>query len=145
MSHIGLSDLLRVLSRRPEGFGSADAELQGYTAAAVGTAARRMIMQGEMFRCRISAKNARFFDDATRAAAYGDEKRKALEARANAKSVAVANLQAIRAPAGWAEIEGQVTENTVRTYGPNYTPRFQAVEFGHIYSGCQRGRVLSQP
>jgi hypothetical protein len=139
----GPTDVLRQLALEPQGFDSTASGLKPWTTYQIGQACERLRVQGELVKVKLSHKVVRFFGSQEHLNAWVKTRDLATGQKAAAASVTALSAIRARAPADWAGVEGAITNATVRTFGPNYTPRFQSVELGHIHSGCQRGRVLS--
>lgn len=133
----GLTDLLKRLAARPEGFDTVDRLLGGYPTDKVGTVANRMVEQGDLFKGKVSHKVIRYFDTQVKAHAYVASK--------TAPKIVALSAMKTRAPAEWAGVPGVENAQTIYSYGPAYQPRFQAVDLAGIHSGLQSGRVLKQP
>lgn len=136
----GLTDLLRKLISRDDGFRSSELKGRDYTTTKILSVLKRLARQGEAFPVQLSHKNTRWY--ATQAAADAALAKSRERQKQGFNSFALGGIAPLRTSSReWQEAQPVITPDTKFTQCPNYAPRFQAREVPGLHGGLQRGRV----
>lgn len=139
ISEHSLAATVRRLAARPQGVHCSDPALAGWSTDLYATTAYKLALRGEIHRAKISHRNVRYYTD--KAEALRCEQRAASMRKTGFVSDRQTLDHRVRA---WGDAKMVITDKTVFTQCPSYTPRFQAVELPGIAGGNQRGRVLRE-
>lgn len=135
----GLTDLLRKLISRDDGFRSSELKGRNYTTTRILSVLKRLARQGEAFPVQLSHKNTRWY--ATQAAADAALTAARERQKQGFNSFQLGTPQSRGTSAEWKAAQPVITSETKFTPCPGYSARFQEVSLPGLYGGLQRGRV----
>jgi hypothetical protein len=125
---MNLSEQIRTLASRPQGFHSSDLLLTGRSTTQLGNAANQLVRRGQLFKASLHRTESRYFATPEAREAYIV----AHKPRANTKRTGLMWRAAGAAP--WAaDAKPVVTERTVFTRCPSAPPRFREHTFAFVH------------
>lgn len=136
----GLTDLLRKLISRDDGFRSSELKGRDYTTTKILSVLKRLARQGEAFPVQLSHKNTRWY--ATQAAADAALAKSRERQKQGFTSFDYGHARLRTSSREWQEAQPVITPDTKISICQGYTPRFQALEMPGLHGGLQRGRVV---